>query len=119
MRQVSKEKMREDELFIKARKTMQELADLSNTAPINKQIMFKLACLQWQMKQRYRSEGVAYYISRRAYNEDLDKIRKLKDKIIAGGKCEAKALEAVDEAKEYLVLIAGHRVREKNECRVF
>lgn len=109
---------RERELFRKAQYTMRKYIDLSNTAPINRQVVRDLAVLEWQLKQKYRAEGVAHYVSKKSYEEDLAKIGALESKIIEAD-YKAEALEAVEEAKEYLELIAGYRVRVNTKTRVY
>lgn len=109
---------RERELFRKAQYTMRKYIDLSNTAPINRQVVKDLAVLEWHFKQKYRAEGVAHYVSKKSYEEDLDKIRALENKIIQAD-YRAEAIGAVEEAKEYLELIAGYRLRDNSKCRVF
>ena len=118
MQRVSKEKQREDELHEKAKATMRRFADISNTAPMNTQVIFNLAVLEWKLYQKYRGEGVAHYISRKAYNTDMNEIMKYRAKIISGAKHEKIAVQAVDEAKEFLRLMAEYRVRQPRP-RVF
>ncbi len=110
---------READLFSKARATMHNLIALSDTAPINRQIVKDLAVLEWHLKQKYRAEGVAYYVSKSSYEADLARITALEDKITQGGAYEAEALEAVKDAKEYLELVAGYRVRSTAKTRVY
>lgn len=95
------------------------LATLSDAAPINKQIVFKLSCLAWHFKQRYRNESVAYYVAKRDYEADLSKVKALEDELIQGGDSEAEAKVAIAEAREYLELIAGYRVRNNKKTRVY
>ena len=108
---------RERELFRKAQYTMRKYIDLSNTA-INRQVVRDLAVLEWQLKQKYRAEGVAHYVSKKSYEEDLAGIGSLESKIIEAD-YKAEALEAVAEAKEFLELIAGYRVRVNTKTRVY
>ena len=104
---------REAELERKFYRHRMELVDLSNTAPVNKLAILKLSCLAWELKQKYRVEGG------KSYEEDLERILAIERKLIQGGAYEAEALEAVKEAKEYLELIAGYRVRKTSKNRVF
>ena len=110
---------REAELERKFYRHRMELVDLSNTAPVNKLAILKLSCLAWELKQKYRVEGGSYYVSRKSYEEDLERNLAIERKLIQGGAYEAEALEAVKEAKEYLELIAGYRVRKTSKNRVF
>lgn len=110
---------REAELFSKAQATMHNLIDISNTVPINRKLIRALAVLEWHLKQKYRVEGVAYYVSKSSYEADLAKITALENKIIQGGAFESEALEAVKDAKEYLELVAGYRVRSTAKTRVY
>lgn len=105
-----------EELFYNHR---MELIDLSNTAPMNKQVIQRLSCLAWEFKYKYRAEGVAYYVSKRSYEADLERIIAIERKMIHGGDFEAEALEAVAQAKEYLDLVAGYRVRKADKNIVY
>ena len=50
-------KKREAELERIFYKNRMRLADLSNTAPINRQIILRCSCLAWELKQKYRAKG--------------------------------------------------------------
>lgn len=110
---------RVNEIFRKARYTMQELAHLSNTAPINQQIRRRSACMIWQFKQDYLADGSSYYVGKKRYEADMESITALERKVIQGGAYEVEALEAIKEAKEYLELVAGYRVRKIDKNRVY
>jgi hypothetical protein len=110
---------RVSELDRKAYNTRQSLVDLSNTAPINRQVRLRCACIMWELKQKYIRESYAHYVSKKSYEADLAKITAVEKKIIQGGAYEAEALEAVAEAKEYLELVAGYRVRKPDKNRVY
>lgn len=112
-------KKREAELERIFYKNRMRLADLSNTSPINQQIILKLSSLAWELKQKYRAKGVAYYVSKRSYAADLERMRSIESKLIQGGDSEVEARVAIAEAKEYLELIAGYRVRENKKNRVY
>lgn len=112
-------KKREAELERIFYKNRMRLADLSNTAPINRQIILRIACLAWELKQKYRAKGVAYYVPKRSYAADLERIRAIESKLIQGGDSEAEANVAIAELKEYLELIAGYRVRDSKQNRVY
>ena len=112
-------KKREAELERIFYKNRMRLDDLSNTAPINRQIILRIACLAWELKQKYRDKGVAYYVPKRSYAADLERIRAIESKLIQGGDSEAEAKVAIAELKEYLELIAGYRVRENKQNKVY
>lgn len=112
-------KKREEDLFSKARDTMHNLINLDGTAPINRRIIKDIAVLEWHLKQKYRGEGVAYYVSKSSYEADMDRIMALESKIMQGGAFDSEALEAVKDAKEYLELIAGYRVKDTAKTRVY
>jgi hypothetical protein len=57
-------------------------------------------------------------VSKKSYEEDLARIGSLESKIIEAD-YKAEALEAVAEAKEFLELIAGYRVRVNTKTRVY
>ena len=110
---------RAGELRNKATYKRQSLAGMPSTAPINQRIQLRAYCIIWELTQRYRAEGSAYYVSKRSYDADLANITALEDEITQGGAYETEALEAVKEAKEYLELIAGYRVRDNRKTRVY
>ena len=107
------------ELCNKATYKRQSLAGMPSTAPINQRIQLRAYCIIWELTQRYRAEGSVYYVSKSSYEADLAKITALADKIIQGGDYEAEALEAVNEVREYLELVAGYRVRDNRKTRVY
>ena len=112
-------KKREAELERKFYKNRMDLIAIGSTAPINQQIIARLSALAWHLKQKYRAEGSSYYVSKRSYEADLSKITALAGKVAQGEAFESEALEAVKEAKEYLELIAGYRVRDNRKTRVY
>lgn len=111
-----------DQLFNKAMQTRQSLVSflsLTPSDPPNQIIRFRLSCLVWRFKQKYITDSTAYYISKKSYTEDVAKITALEDAIIKQEAYSAEALEEIKEAKEYLELIAGHRVRNRSKNRVY
>lgn len=115
---VDKFKKREIYLFNKAVQRAKELASITTEAPINMQISYRLACLQWDLAQEYRSEDAPYYVSRKRYEADLRRIDALAAEISEGA-YKAQAVQAAAEAKEYLSLIAEYRIRNHKKNRVF
>lgn len=114
-------KKREAELERKFYKNRMDLIDLSNTAPINKQIVLRLSCLAWEFKQSYKGEDAVgrYYVKQSSYKADLERILAQEKRLIQGGDYYNKALEAIREAKEYLWMIGGSRVRVPDKNRVY
>lgn len=51
--------------------------------------------------------------------EDEERIKSLEAKIIKGGSDEERAVKAIAEAKEYLEIVAGSRVRDNGKCLAF
>ncbi len=104
----------------KAKKQREVLAGVSNTAPLNVQVRFQIYSIMWHLKQKYHNTANPLsYVSKKVYEEDLAKINAIEDKIIAGGSDEARAREAVAEAKEYLSIVAESKIRDNRKCRVF
>ena len=96
------------------------LAGVSSTAPINVQVRLQIYSLLWHLKQKYHNpDNPLFYVSKRAYDEDLGKITAIESRIITGGSDEPRARKAVKEAREYLSIVAGSRVRIKDNNRVF
>ena len=92
----------------KARKQRESLAGVSNTAPLNVQVRLRAYCMIWELKQKY-------------YKADtpLPYVKFLEAKIIKGRSDEERAVKAIAEAKEYLEIVAGSRVRDNSKCLVF
>lgn len=104
----------------KAKKQRESLAGVSNTAPLNVQVRFQIYSLMWHLKQRYHNTANPLsYVSKKRYEEDLGKITAIEAKIITGGSDEERARKAVNEAKEYLSIVAESRIRDNRKCRVF
>ena len=59
------------------------------------------------------------YVSKASYKADEERIKSLEAKIIKGGSDEERAVKAIAEAKEYLEIVAGSRVRDNSKCLVF
>lgn len=114
-------KEREAELEKKFYKNRIDLIDLSNTAPINKQIVLRLSCLAWEFKQSYKGENALgrYYVSKSSFNADLQRILAVEKKLIQGGDFEPEALKAISEVKEYLWMVAGSKLRIPDKNRVY
>lgn len=106
-------KKREAELERKFYKNRMDLVALSATAPINKQIVLRLSCLAWEFKQSYKGEDAVgrYYVRKSSYKDDLQRILDVEKKLIQGGEYEPDALKAISEAKEYLWMVTGSRMR--------
>lgn len=96
-----------------------ELIDLSNTAVMNKQIVLRLSCLVWEFKQKYRTNSRFYYVSQKEYKADYERIVAQEKRLVWDGDYEDEAALAIKQAKEYLELIAGYRVRKPDRNRVF
>lgn len=109
---------RANQIFFKAIHQQQLLAGISNTAPINVYIRFGAYNIIWQLKQDYIT-NYPVYVTKKRCEVDLAKIVKLEKKIIEGGADEERARKALAEAKEYLEIVAGSRVRVKDNNRVF
>jgi hypothetical protein len=104
----------------KARKQRESLAGVSNTAPFNVQVRFRAYCMIWELKQKYYKGGTPLpYVCKASYKADLERIKSLDAKIIKGGSDEERAVKAIAEAKEYLEIVAGSRVRDNSKCLVF
>lgn len=54
-----------------------------------------------------------------SHRADEERIKSLEAKIIKGGSDEERAVKAIAEAKEYLEIVAGSRVRDNSKCLVF
>ena len=109
---------RANQLLYKAIHQQRLLAGVSNTAPINVYVRFGAYNMIWQLKQDYVTDRPAY-VSKKRYEADLANIVKLEDKIIEGGSDEERARKAIADAKEYLEIVAGSRVRDNSKNRVF
>ena len=111
---------RANQIEYKARHQRELLAGVSNTAPVNVQIRLQIYSLLWHLKQKYHNpESPLSYVSKKAYAEDLAKVTAIEAKIITDGSDEQRARKAVNEAKEYLSIVADSRIRKKSDCRVF
>ena len=112
-------KKREAELERKFYRNRMALIAIGNTAPINKQIVASLSALAWHFKQSYKTDAVAYYVSKKVYNEDMKRIKLQEARLEKGGEFEAEALEAIKELKEYLWIIGGRKVRDNKKPIVY
>lgn len=54
-----------------------------------------------------------------SHKADEERIKSLEAKILKGGSDEERAVKAIAEAKEYLEIVAGSRVRDNSKCLVF
>lgn len=72
----------------------------------------------WVFAQEYRSESSNYYVSRKRYNADVQRIDLLEAEITEGA-YKAQVIQAVSEAREYLSLVAEYRIKENRKCRVY
>lgn len=110
---------RAKEIDDRARKQREKLLGVSSTAPINVQVSFRIYCLLWELKQKYyENDTPLTYVTRRSYEEDLERISYWERKIIQGD-YEKRARKAVKEAKEYLSIVAEARIRDTKKNRVF
>ena len=109
---------RADSIFRKCQYTMTRLVGRNSTFPINQQIQFKVSCLVWMLKQKYIGEESPRYITKKEYNKDLEQISMLESKITDGA-FKADAVQTVADAREYLDIIARHKVRQTNSTRVY
>lgn len=109
---------REAELERLFYKCHMRLAKLGSEAHINELVILRLSCLAWELKQKYRAQGMSWYVSQKAYKADLEKITALEE-LIESGAHVAEARLAVVEIREYLELIAGYRVKCTKKNRVF
>lgn len=109
---------REYILLNRAIQRAEALACVTKDAPQNMQIAYRAACLVWVFAQGYRSESSNYYVSRKRYNADVQRIALLEAEITEGA-YKAQVIQAVSEAREYLSLVAEYRIRENRKCRVF
>lgn len=74
----------------------------------------------WHLKQKYHNtDNPLSYVSKKQYEADLASIVKLEESIVQGGSDEGRARKAVNEAKEYLSIVAESRIRDNRKCRVF
>lgn len=90
------------------------------TAPLNVQVRLRAYCMIWELKQKYyKADTPLPYVSKASHKADEDKIKSLEARIIKGGSDEERAVKAVAEAKEYLEIVAGSRVRDNTKNRVF
>lgn len=114
-------KKRKAELERKFYKNRMELVALSTTAPINQQIILRISCLAWEFKQTYKGEDAVgrYYVRKSSYNADLQRILDIEKKLIQGGDYDTEALKAISEAKEYLWMIAGSKVKVPDKNIVY
>lgn len=104
----------------KAKHQREMLAGVSSTAPINVQVRLQIYSLLWHLKQKYHNpDNPLFYVSKRAYEEDLGKITAIEGRIITDGSDEPRARKAIDEAREYLALVAWSKVRVKDNNRVY
>lgn len=104
----------------KARKQRESLAGVSNTAPLNVQVRLRAYCMIWELKQKYyKADTPLPYVSKASYKAELERVSSLEAKIIKGGSDEERAVKAIAEAKEYLEIVAGSRVRDNSKNRVF
>lgn len=86
-------------------------------APVNVSVRIQIYSLLWFFKQKYHNpDNPLYYMSKKSYEKDLHKVSAIEEKITQGQFDEERAREAVQEAKEYLIIVAGNRV---NNCRVY
>lgn len=111
---------RAKQIEYKARKQRESLAGVSNTAPLNVQVRLRAYCMIWELKQKYyKADTPLPYVNKASYKADEDKIKFLEAKIIKGRSDEERAVKAIAEAKEYLEIVAGSRVRDNSKCLVF
>ena len=104
----------------KARKQRESLAGVSTTAPLNVQVRLRAYCMIWELKQKYyKADTPLPYVSKASHKADLEKIKSLEAKILKGGSDEERAVKPIAEAKEYLEIVAGSRVRDNSKCLVF
>ena len=106
-------------IYAKTLDTLRSLASLSTSDPANQEIRFRVYCQIWQAKHKYVTERTSHYVSKRHYNDDLDKITSLEKQIHTDEAYEKEAREAVAEAREFLDLVAGYRVRNYKKPRVY
>ena len=106
------------ELFSKARYKMQSLASIPSTAPANQRVQLKAYCMIWELKQTYRGVSSSSYMTKKAHEEALERVRALEDSITEGAH-RTEALEAVGEAKEYLSILADNLIRDNKKTRVY
>ncbi len=112
---------REKDLERKFYNNRMRLVSLGGDAPINLQIVARVSALAWEYKQTYKDDPRAnsYYVSKKCYNNDLQRILVQENKLEQGGKHLKEAQEALLEIKEYLWLVAGSKVRDNKKPRVF
>lgn len=93
---------------------------IAEAAPLNVQVRLRAYCMIWELKQKYyKADTPLPYVSKASHKADEDKIKSLEARIIKGGSDEERAVKAVAEAKEYLEIVAGSRVRDNTKNRVF
>lgn len=110
---------RAKEIDDRARKQREKLLGVSSTAPINVQVAFRIYCLLWELKQKYYENDTPLpYVTRRSYEEDLERILYWERRIIQGD-YEKRARKAVKEAKEYLSIVAEARIRDTKKIEYF
>ena len=85
----------------------------------NRRLIGKIAMLECGLYVKYRIESTSYYVSKKEYYEDLDKIKALEAEIEQGKQGCIEAEDTIREAKELLEMIALYRVRMKDNNRVF
>lgn len=116
----TQDKRLEEQLYLVAQRKMRAYVWLDVwEGTINETVIRDLAVLEWQLYQKYRKNSTSYYVSEKSYREDLKKIHALELKIRDGEKRQIEAEDTVKEAKELLWLIAGSRIKQKDNNRVF
>lgn len=105
-------------LFDKALYMMHDLISISDTDTVNQRIQLKAYTMIWELKQVYIGQGSKPYMTKKAYNSYLERIKTLKVKIIEE-KHKKVALKAVEDAEKYLNILADNFVRDTRKPRVF
>ena len=113
------DKKLEIKLFKKAQEKMQKYAHLVDSDFVNIGLIGKIAILEWELYQKYRTNNKSYHVSKREFEADLLKIEALEERIIDGERGSYKAREQAKEAKGLLYLVAFSRIRQKEENRVY
>lgn len=116
MRYQKREELLLEEKFYNNR---MELVSIGTKAPVNQQIILRLSCLAWEFKQSYKTDAKYYYIRKRIYMMDADRIKQAENAIEVGGLYEDEARKTASEVKEYLWIIGGSKVRVKDNNRVY